>query len=185
MPHYERIDESEQFDGRVRDSHEIRYKIASLFLGDSDSVIDACCGTGYGEQILLRGRILEYHGIDKNPPNRPEMIQLDFEEDKIDWNYLVNEFDIFQPDLFVGLECIEHLNNDGVKNFVKVAQRAKKYIIISTPIKPNSNPFHKQQFTKEEIVVLFTGGESTFELQHYFEQDDLYGLFIFKNLKSN
>lgn len=169
---YERIDDSAQFDGPTRDSHEVRYRIARQFVKDGDVVLDACCGTGYGKKILTQSEnkgMIRWIGIDKKPPKYQLGIEhFDFEN----WDHVYQWEDF---DVFVGLECIEHLNDRGVKRFVELAKRAKKYIVISTPIVENSNPFHVQQFTKEDILVGFLD----WELYQYFEQNGMYGIFIF------
>lgn len=176
---YERIDESKQFDGAVRDSHEARYRLASGFIADDDDILDAGCGVGYGMPILLTPARVEagatYLGLDKNPIGEPEMFQkADFEKDE----YEDGKPDNF--DVFVGFEIIEHL--DPVGHFIELAKRAKKWIIVSTPIVPNSNPYHKQQFTEEMILAMFSGDG----WRHYqtFTQGEgrTYGIFIFKRI---
>jgi 2-polyprenyl-3-methyl-5-hydroxy-6-metoxy-1,4-benzoquinol methylase len=174
---YERIDDNKQFDGAVRDSHEARYHIASGFIGDSDDILDAGCGVGYGMPILLTPARVEagatYLGIDKNPVGDPELFQKVNFEDPNDGAEWPDSFDVF-----VGFEIIEHL--DPVGHFINLAKKAKKWIIVSTPIVPNSNPHHKQQFTEAMMLAMFTGDGWT----HYqtFTQGEgrTYGIFIFK-----
>jgi len=162
---YERIDDSATFDGKVRDSHELRYHIAKGFVADDDFVLDAGCGTGYGIHILGPDG---YIGIDKNPPNDQSFIQRDLEQPVDD---VVADYDVF-----VGFEIIEHL--DPVEYFVQLAKLARKWIVVSTPIVPNSNPYHKQQFTEADMLGMFV--DETW--QHYgtLTQDGIYGIFIFK-----
>lgn len=163
MSNYERITKEEIFDGKVRDSHEARYHIASCFVGENDSVLDAGCGTGYGKEII---GCEKYLGIDYKPLDG--FTFHDFENGPFEHD----------SDVFMGLEIIEHLSDIGVENFVKTANQSKKFIIISTPIIPNKNPFHKQNFTKDDIIGLF----KDHELYQYFEQNEIYGIFIFKIL---
>lgn len=170
---YERIDSSKRFDGFSRDSHEIRYRIARQFVGENDTVIDAGCGVGYGRDILEDSRFgVKWCGIDKNPPHDGVM-QADFEKpgDTRVWP--------LKFDTFVGLEIIEHLDDNGVDWFVNYAKLAKKYIVISTPIVRNANPFHKQQFYTVDIVKMFDDGH-TWKLYQSLVQDEKYGIFIFK-----
>jgi len=61
--------------------------------------------------------------------------------------------------------------------FVRIAKRSNKTIIISTPIIPNSNPYHKQNFTEKQIVNKFV--DKNWKLDHYLEQNKTYGIFIF------
>jgi 2-polyprenyl-3-methyl-5-hydroxy-6-metoxy-1,4-benzoquinol methylase len=167
---YERIDNTPIFDGKTRDSHELRYRIASGFVGPDDTVLDAGCGTGYGRDIL---RAKVYIGLDKNPISDSRFTYYDFEE-----NYKCTIFDSTKFDVFVGLEIIEHL--DPVGYFIRLARNARKWIVISTPIVPNSNPFHKQQFTEDMIVAMFNDDP----WKHYgtVTQDGRYGIFIFKRI---
>lgn len=183
---YERITTEEKFDGKVRDSHEVRYLIAGQFVKDGDKVLDACCGVGYGEKFLAHSPGIEYVCCDKDigdegMPTGLNAIKINFE--KADQLYkealdLIGDFDVF-----VGLEAIEHFDDKGVANFVELAKKSRKYIIISTPIILNGNPYHKQQFTKLDIDRLFL--DNTWSLEHYMTQNDTYGIFIFKRNKND
>jgi hypothetical protein len=175
MQHYERIDESATFDGVTRDSHEVRYRIARQFVGDTDVVLDAACGVGYGGRILVDGRPGVYWvGVDKNPAHN---------------NIVPWDFNIQGPlsagatgrpvDVFVGLEAIEHLDDDGVASYIHTASEARKFAIISTPVVRNSNPFHVQNFTEWDMERMFKDYPS-WGLHMRFKQDDLYGIYIFK-----
>lgn len=174
MKAYERIDNSEKFDGKIRESHELRYFIARGFLLPEDRVLDAGCGTGYGRHIL---EAKNYIGIDRKPPEGECFMGYDFEigSPKWDWDLV---------DVFIGFEIIEHLNNNGVSNFKNMAKDiTKRWIIISTPIIPNSNPYHKQNFTARQIVRKFT--DENWKLFGTVEQNKTYGIFIFKNYGKN
>ena len=179
---YERIDNSKKFDGRTRESHELRYKIASNFIGNKDIVLDAGCGTGYGREILKP--YLVYIGYDKNILRKKDTKKYTFIKHDFEWESPETITGWFIPnwpvDVFVGLEIIEHLNVTGVDAFIRIAKRSNKVIIISTPIIPNSNPYHKQQFTKKRIKELFV--DKNWILDHYLEQNKIYGIFIFKRI---
>lgn len=166
---YERIDASPRFDGRIRNTHEMRYHLAAGFVREGDFVLDACCGSGYGKRILCRATEA-YLGVDKAPPKGDDFRRVDFEtgEGMEDWG----------PDIFVGLEGIEHLHDDGVQRFVAAALMATHTIVVSTPIIPNRNRYHKQQFREEEIPELF----AVCDWQHFgtLHQNDHYGLFVFR-----
>lgn len=175
---YERIDNSPQFDGRTRDSHEARYHVASGFITDEDNVLDAGCGVGYGRDIL-GGKA--YMGIDRNPPEyeQPDatgaFLKVDFEDpnERYDWPFVF--------DVFVGLEIIEHLNDEGVASFRNLARKAGKWIIISTPIVRNSNPYHKQQFDERDIMEMFAG-DGWRHYETFYQSEERYGIFIFKRI---
>lgn len=166
---YERIDESPRFDGPVRDSHELRYRLAAGFVVPGDTVLDACCGSGYGRRFL--DDRAEYIGIDRDAPvdDDYDFRRADFETGA---GLPTEPFDVF-----VGLEAIEHLNDAGVVRFVDLAHQARRVIVISTPIVPNKNRFHKQQFTERRILELFkTDGWRHFGTLY---QLGIYGLFVF------
>lgn len=160
MTEYERIDDSPGHD-RARVSHEARYSLAGSFTTDSDVVVDAACGTGYGKRFL-RG---EWVGVDREPLGT---IAADLQTWTPDFGF----------DVFVGLETIEHLADYA--HYVEVAQSARKWIVISTPIVPTKhrNPFHVHDFTTEDIKALFAVGP--WSLFAEYRQLDLYGLWVFK-----
>jgi 2-polyprenyl-3-methyl-5-hydroxy-6-metoxy-1,4-benzoquinol methylase len=173
---YERIDKSEKFDGKIRDEHEVRYRIARQFIENGDVVMDAGCGVGYGHPILMMGVDKAYYtAFDKNPVENVNFGDLNTMQ-----GFGTDFFRVPKFDVFVGLEFIEHLEDRGVKNFVTLAKKAKKYIVVSTPIVKNSNPFHIQQFEKEGVIDLFEDGN--WMMYMYFEQDSTYGVFIFKRI---
>jgi len=173
---YERIINDKKFDGLTRESHELRYRIAAGFCEKDDLVLDAGCGTGYGKDVIKRRF---YVGIDKNPPKGDSFIEFNFEKKE-------NELPIeYLYDVFIGFEIIEHLNEVGVKNFVKMAKQAQKFILVSTPIIRNSNPYHKQQFSPLDICRLFIDEEwkpyGTYK-EAGIIQNEIYGIFIFKKI---
>lgn len=168
MTNYERIDASTRFDGPVRDGHELRYRFAAGFVESGDRVVDAGCGTGYGKRILCR-EDNGYLGVDRNPPD-VTVHRADFETGEG-----LEVFAVWLFDVFVGLEIIEHLSDEGVERFLAIARQARRWIVLSTPIVPNANPFHKQQFTAGELI-------EAVGLRPYGQlvQDGRYGLFAFR-----
>lgn len=184
---YERITKDKEFDGPVRESHELRYRIAGLFVNSGDVVIDACCGTGYGFEILrsLGEKNISWIGLDKDPCEDPPAQKFDFELDEhrsIEISHCgISTLPAF--DVFVGLEAIEHLNDFGVSRFVHLAKLARRWIIVSTPIVPNKNPYHKQNFKEEDIIQLF--GDDRWRHYATLKQGDVYGIFIFKNKRND
>lgn len=140
--------------------HLYRYEVARRYTEATDVVLDAACGTGYGRDIL-RG---SWVGVDKH--RVPGALQVDLET----WTPM------FGFDVFVGLETIEHLMD--VSAYVDAAKQARRYVVISTPIIPtkHNNHFHLQDFTRNQINALFWD----WDIDHYEEQDEIYGLFVFR-----
>ena len=163
MKAYERITTSSKYD-LARPSHETRYRIAGGFTQSGDVVLDAGCGTGYGKQFI-RGT---YFGVDKY---KGDNIVADLETWQPDFSY----------DVFIGLEIIEHLKD--YSNFVNIAKRAKKWIIISTPLikTKKANPFHLHDFTIQKIEKLFI--DDNWKRYNILIQEVKYGIFIFKKIK--
>lgn len=147
---YERIDPDKM--RAIIESHEYRYKLAGNYTLPEDVVLDAACGTGYGEKFL-KGI---YHGVDK-----------ELGQDLISWK------PDYEYDVFVGLETIEHLSD--YSNYVELAKAAKKWTIISTPIVNRKNPHHLHFLPRPKIVELF--GEPYYEET----QNGLYGIYVWKN----
>jgi hypothetical protein len=146
--------------------HEYRYKVAARFTRDSDVVLDAACGIGYGRRHLKGS----WTGADKEPP--AGALAVDLETWEPDFGF----------DVFVGLETIEHLRDFTA--YVAAAKQAKRTIVISTPLIPTThfNPFHLHDFTKESLEALF----SDWRVVHYEAQVDpvlgyeTYGIWAFE-----
>lgn len=175
---YERITKDPQFDA-VRDSHEWRYKWAARFIRNSDKVMDAACGTGYGLNVMLKEGALNpynYTGVDRDFGEQYEgqggvLLMRDLETWQPEFDY----------DVFISIETIEHIQN--FRNILNMAIRAKRYAIISTPIQPNKNPFHVHNFTAEQLKGFLP------DLEQYATQDsadgtvkDLYGIAAFRTM---
>ncbi len=161
MSAYERIDASERFDGHIRESHEHRYKVAARYVLPTDIVVDAACGTAYAKPILKAGK---YIGIDK----------ADLGADVIaDLNKWSPDFDF---DVFISIETIEHL--DDWRHLISVGQRAKRLMVISTPIVPTvgGNEFHVQNFTFAQITKELV--RDGWKLVHCEEQEYTYGIWV-------
>ena len=156
---YERIDNSKKFDGRTRESHELRYKIASNFIGNKDIVLDAGCGTGYGREILKP--YLVYIGYDKNILRKKDTKKYTFIKHDFEWESPETITGWFIPnwpvDVFVGLEIIEHLN-DTDATFLMFKRISPKLIILSTPhlkCPIGGNKFHYRHYGMDELIDSF------------------------------
>lgn len=139
--------------------HAWRYRWAARFTSDADVVLDAACGHGFARPFL-KGRWI---GVDK------ESLCGNLVADLTTWQ------PDFEFDVFVGLETIEHLGS--VQNYVSVAKRARKYIVLSTPTVPTvgSNPFHLHDFTDADLPALF----ADWPLIDRATQESTYGIYAF------
>lgn len=142
--------------GPARYGHEFRYRLAAGFIGPDDFVIDVACGTGYGHKILDRlnaGSL--YLGIDQIDLAGTELdgswyAQADLEKPWGDLSEAELEFDCF-----LGFETIEHLAN--YDHYVRLAQEANKWILVSTPVVPTvgANPYHVHDFKPGDLREIF------------------------------
>jgi hypothetical protein len=145
--------------------HTYRYDVAARFTTADDVVLDAACGTGYGQGILSG----QWVGVDAWPGRGIHVADL---------RTWAPDFDY---DVFVGLETIEHI--DPLAAYLAAAKRAKRAIVISTPIIPTThfNPHHVHDFTRESLEQLFV----PWVVEHYETQadpllgPDIYGIWVF------
>lgn len=168
---YERISVSPEFDGPVRERHEYRYKFASKHVLDTDIVLDAACGNGYGRDLL---NCWSYIGVDKM--ESADLIDSTGKYLKVDLNTWTPDFEF---DVGVSFETLEHL--DDWMNLIKILQMSKRLVIISVPLNEivglsDSNPFHKQSFTEGQIYDAF----SDWKLVLFDLQDNDTGIWIFR-----
>lgn len=159
MGEYEYIQDLPEFDA-VRESHEYRYKLAGQYTKDTDTVLDAACGTGYGRKFL-KGK---YVGVDRNGHGTITTDLQTFEPD-------------FEYDVAVSLETIEHLPD--YTQHIKNLKKAKRNIIISVPIIPTVgiNPFHVHDFTEESIKELFSDCKLIHEEK---QMDNIYIILVYE-----
>lgn len=173
----ERMNPKKQF-GRDRLNyiyHESRYKFAETYIKDK-SVLDLGCGSGYGAKILSTNakKVL---AIDKSK-DTIEFAKNNFGNEKVEFicaNVLETGINYNSVDVVVCFEVIEHLETpDLLIMEIKRVLKKDGLLIISTPNKdiasPNSdtpiNPFHKKEYTLDELKCLFS---------EYFSQRQFYG----------
>ena len=132
--------------------HYARYNFASKYT-EGKIVLDAACGSGYGEDIL---KAKEYLGVDISNNDCQTAIIQDLEKGI--------DLDI-KPDVVVSFETIEHLENPH--NFLEWVKNNAKEFIFSIPVSMPSE-FHKQVYTVDEIKDLIG---SYFKDVDYFEQN--------------
>jgi SAM-dependent methyltransferase len=137
-------------DGMDRRGHEFRYRLASGFCRESDVVLDAACGTGYGREILQRPSwddcsTVEYRGVDRD---------LSALEIKYNWErtHYFTEADLdawvpdFRFDVFVSFETLEHVQYPD--HLLSIGAQARQWLIASVPVVPTKhvNEFHLHDF---------------------------------------
>jgi len=139
-------------------SHLARYKFALNYLSQTDVVLDAPSGSGYGTSLLASKGVRVY-GIDiydKAIEHARKFFSLpsnSFHVGNIeDLLNLFPESCCF--DLLVSFEGVEHLEHPTM--FLNEARRLLKpngRMIISTPRKPHGNPFHIKEYSLEEFTA--------------------------------
>jgi len=151
------------FDGDVRNSHEMRYALASGFVKDGMTVLDVGCGEGLLKEWIPSAKWI---GVDKKEICSNKVVDLNTWEADIDY------------DIFVGLEVMEHLKDTS--KFIANAHKAKEYIIVSVPLVPTMfhNKYHLQDYTADKVLSLFKDDE--WEEFGMFTQKGIYGLFVWK-----
>lgn len=161
-------------DGASR-AHLARYYLARGYVDFGDRVIDAACGTGYGSKLLLNVASNVY-GFDQVEKIKHEGViykQVD----------LAKFEDYPQAEVAVSLETLEHLTEDGAKQFVSnLLENTTKFFIFSVPLgeEPGGNPFHQQVFNKNSIWRLVkTDGWAPFH--KYMQGNHLIGVMYNEN----
>jgi len=165
-----------------------RYEFASRFC--SGIVIDAACGSGYGCPTLLQ-RSKHLTGIDISKQNI-ELAMQRYYRHGLDYKIVDMEGELpFEDSLFdtvVSLETIEHIKNveNLMHSFNRILKR-KGRLILATPNGKNTsplgrshyNPFHKKEFSKQELINLVK--ENEFKIEGVYGQGILIG-YILKSI---
>jgi len=166
----------------------LRYDLASQNIDDSNIVLDATCGSGFGSQILsLKAKMVYGIDISKEAINyatkRYGTTNICFSNMNVTKiKYPDNMFDAS-----VGLETIEHIRK--YDKYLTELQRVTKpngKIIISTPRKFSDKPltpFHVKEFTYGQFKAILkkffifekiVGLKRTTVLEHAVVNDDSY-----------
>lgn len=145
--------------------HIWRYQQAARWVDPDDVVIDAACGLGRGQSLL---GAKEWIGVDYQPP---ATVVADLTEWVPDFGF----------DVWVSLETIEHLRD--LDHYVAQAKKARKYIVVSTPVVPTThhNEWHVRDHDADEVKALFV--DERWKLVEQLSQVDAldfeYGFFVF------
>jgi len=135
----------------IRSDHVQRYAFAAARIRKGERVYDAACGVGYGSYLLhcVGGSVT---GIDRSA----EAIAIArvsypgptfFEGDATEVPG--------EPDIVVGLEMLEHLD-EPERFLANVAAAKPRLTILTTPQYEGSepNPFHLHHWTRDEFGTL-------------------------------
>ena len=172
--------------------HIRRYQFVTNCLRPDDSVLDICCGSGYGTSIM--GSVAKnVRGIDKNTA------AIAFAKEKYPGckfqaqNILLYDFP-YRHNVITMFECLDHLpKNSGLEMLNKVRQSCQNILFLSLPQdqKLGTNPYHLAKWTdtelKEELekyfkrVVLF--GQSWASGQIYFPYEERRSITVFMAVK--
>jgi len=155
-------------DGQV-DCHELRYKFAKKLVFSEDTVLDICCGTGYGSQILAEkakkvigvdGSIKAIKFAEKRYKNkRAEFIRTDF------WDYKK------KADVVVAFETVEHIKAKSLGMVVgRLRWLAKRLLVANMTYNEavGNSPFHYFfQITEKDLKKMNLG-----KIKFYFQAPD-------------
>ena len=132
--------------------HIMRYAWASMYAWDK-SIVDLCCGSGYGS-YLLSWVANHVTGIDISMP------AIEYAQNKFSAGNLAYHMgDVTDPsqhvpaDLYIAFECLEHLDDPSA-----LIERINKPLIWSMPIELPSK-FHKRKYSIDEICQLMNGSD--------------------------
>lgn len=145
------------------DRHLKRYRWAMKYLDRGDTVLDACCGSGYGSMMMAR-RCLSVLGIDKSAEaigyaaKNYRRKNLSFKTS--DLSGTLRFSDEAEFDAVTWIEAIEHFTVDQARVLLH-AFKKKLYhngrLLITTPDKIMSskkNRYHVHEYTMTELCDL-------------------------------
>jgi SAM-dependent methyltransferase len=150
----ERISPEEVTAGHRAD-HIARYLFAAHFVS-GHSVVDLCCGVGYGSSLLLAAGALRVHGIDADPQAirlaREHYPGPDFVVARAD-----ESLDLRDVEVRICFEGIEHVSHPEE---VLANMRGAELALISTPNADanragfSGNPHHVHEWTRRDFEAM-------------------------------
>lgn len=130
--------------------HVDRYRWAGSKVRPGERVNDVACGVGYGAALL---GAVDYHGYDRPgvPDGRFPGAFHAVDLDDPAWRPGV-------ADVTVCFETLEHVA-DPHRLAAVLAATTRRLLLVSTPTQPTRhfNPWHRHDFTFEEVPPMFTG----------------------------
>ena len=143
---------------KIEEWHKWRYLQACGYLKGTESVLDVCCGCGYGSNMLSLKAGLVY-GVD----NCEGAIRYALDNWKRDNSYF-KHMDIFKLttgimyDTVVAFEAIEHIENEA-KIWKFLADKTKSTLIYSVPhisVPVTISPWHYRHYTVERCKEMLS-----------------------------
>ena len=145
-------------------AHMQRYRFATDFLHLNDIVVDAACGLGYGTKYLSRFSHGVF-GVDLSPDSL-HFAKKFYNGDNIRWlrgDATTIPLASHAVDAFISMETFEHVDrHEEMLSEVHRILNASGVAIFSTPNggspsrKSVNNPFHRHEWSYDEIVSLFS-----------------------------
>lgn len=157
--------------------HINRYKWATSKLKSEDLVLDAGCGCGYFDHILLNA-CRKVHGMDISGEAiayarwKAETTKQDRLVYTIGDLQNVSSANLSRYDAVVCIEAIEHMEENGQHNFMSALKNIipDGKLLITTPKKGKATgDFHKHEFTEAEFKVFL---EKYFDIVSFDKSSD-------------
>lgn len=131
--------------------HVARYRWASLHVRRGDEVADFGCGIGYGSTLVERWGSWRGYDLPGVPDHAMPGKFVECDLDGPDWCALPS-------DVAIAFEVLEHVRDPELVA-LRIAAGTRRTILVSVPTVPTtaSNPFHRHDFTVDDVPPMFPG----------------------------
>lgn len=142
-----------------RKGHGWAYRIALDYLQGGEKVLDLCCGSGYGCEILLE-KAESYLGVDYDPTCM-EWARLHHPKGTFltaDLNINLLPLEDESVNFISWIEGIEHLETVVlVMQEIKRVSMDETLMILTTPATVRKDPYHRHYYLTHKLRTLFPG----------------------------
>ena len=160
---------------QVVSDHIERYRFAARYLRESDNVLDAACGVGYGSKLMAEESGAHITGLDISR-SAIQVAERIWHHDRVVFaqaDCTCTGLPVRSADCIVSFETLEHVpdGNALLAHFSDLL-RENGRLLISTPNEtlnphvPERNRFHFRHYTPEQLTALLT--------EHGFRVDSLH-----------